>query len=117
MRTILFSAIASLALAACVGEAQHAPTPPPVSSNANAQTPTTTTTIPTDATSFTIGKVDCAGCVKRVESVVAAFPGCTLGHIDLAAKTVDIQVPAGVDPAAVRTALTAAGYQEQATQP
>ncbi len=56
--------------------------------------------------------MSCASCVGRVERALSAVPGVLSASVNLATKSASVDYEAGMaDPAAVRAAVEAAGYE------
>ena len=53
----------------------------------------------------------CASCVRRVERALEEVPGVAAATVNLAAASADITVAQPVEPSALITAVTGAGYQ------
>jgi Cu+-exporting ATPase len=53
----------------------------------------------------------CASCVRRVERALEEVPGVAAATVNLAAASADITLAQPVDPGALITAVTSAGYQ------
>ena len=60
---------------------------------------------------FAVDGMTCEHCVRAVKQAVGALPGVDAVSVDLGAGRV--QVHGEVDPAAVRDAITAEGYEVQ----
>ncbi len=59
-----------------------------------------------------VGGMSCMGCVASVRNLLTALPGVAGVEVDLANGRVEIEHdPARVDPAAIRQAIEAGGYQ------
>lgn len=59
-------------------------------------------------TVFSVSNVKCGGCVAKCEAALKALPGFVDAQFDIPGKTAVVR--GEVDPQAVSTALTAAGY-------
>jgi Cu+-exporting ATPase len=53
----------------------------------------------------------CASCVRRVERALEHVPGVAAATVNLAAASADVTVAQPVEPGALITAVTGAGYQ------
>ena len=53
----------------------------------------------------------CASCVRRVERALEEVPGVAAATVNLAAASADITLAQPVEPGALITAVTGAGYQ------
>ncbi|MDO9415051.1 heavy metal translocating P-type ATPase [Pararhizobium sp.] len=65
------------------------------------------------ATVIRVEGMTCASCVGRVERAIAAVPGVQAASVNLATERATVQFAAVPDPAAVLTAIEAAGYRPQ----
>lgn len=63
-----------------------------------------------DINEYTVQGMTCSSCATRVSTAVSQVPGVVSADVDLAGGTVRVTGPR-VDEAAVRTAITDAGYR------
>lgn len=65
----------------------------------------------TDQITLSVSDMSCAACVRRIESALSSLSGVSSANANLATGRVTINyIPEMVDPARLRTAITAAGY-------
>ena len=58
-----------------------------------------------------ITRMTCASCVRRVERALEEVPGVAAATVNLAAASADVTLTEPVEPGALITAITGAGYQ------
>lgn len=63
-----------------------------------------------DITEYTVQGMTCSSCATKVSTAVNQVPGVTTTDVDLATGTLKVTGP-GAQDAAIRTAITDAGYQ------
>jgi copper chaperone len=63
------------------------------------------------ATVITVTGMTCGHCVTAVQTEISRLPGVTEVHIDLETGAVKVTAEPPADPAALRAAVTAAGYE------
>ncbi len=69
-------------------------------------------TVPGNVLELKVGGMSCMGCVASVRNLLTALPGVASVQVELADGWVRVEHdPARVDPAAIRQAIEAGGYQ------
>jgi copper chaperone CopZ len=64
-----------------------------------------------DSLTFKIVGIDCGACAPPAEKALRSVAGVTSARVDAGAKTATVDVPAGFNREALRTALSNAGFE------